>query len=268
METDLFLAAYAPRWSEQLEYLASIAMPEPWKFKNPSYERKNAEYAVLERYLFSVFRHQVISAENAFSPMEADQIFFLRSGYACFHTGLMSRKFKDIYAFFERNRYDWASQDWVLKGFYDDTSPAVRIIGTLPLKPYSNLYATQSCFRPDWPIRVNVQHILESPENLSRIPEAVRGFGNLPLLLEAGVEAARRTASYTPSIVVPQLYQNRIQFLLPICLLDPGKPDIALTISEMEDYYLGNTCLTLEMTYCNARQLARPTAPWLTSLVE
>lgn len=232
------------------------------------FERKNAEYAVLERYLFSVFRNQVISYENAATLEEADQYFVMRSGYVCFNTGLLSRKFKNIYAFMERNRCDWATQDWVLKGFFDDSSPAIRIISSLPAKPYGHLYAEQNCYRPDWSIRVNVQHILESPENVARIPDETRAFRNLPLLLETSVEAARRTAVYMPSIAVPQRYQNKIQYLLPICLLDPDKPDLAMTITEMEDFYLGNTCLTLEMAYCNARQLARPTVPWLTALVE
>lgn len=41
-----------------------------------------------------------------------------------------------------------------------------------------------------------------------------------------------------------------------------------MTISVMEGYYLGNTCLTLGMAYLNARLIARPIAPWLTDLVK
>ena len=69
-------------------------------------------------------------------------------------------------------------------------------------------------------------------------------------------------------MVVPQLYGGAIQHLLPICLNDPNKPDLAMTISRMEGFYAGNTCLTLEMAYSNARLLAVPTAPWLAELVE
>ncbi len=36
-----------------------------------------------------------------------------------------------------------------------------------------------------------------------------------------------------------------------------------MTLTIMDGYYLGNTCLTLEMAYLNARLLARPVAPWL-----
>ena len=58
-----------------------------------------------------------------------------------------------------------------------------------------------------------------------------------------------------------------VQYLLPVCLTDMERPDLAMTLTIMDGYYLGNTCLTLEMAYLNARLLARPVAPWLTGLV-
>ena len=63
-------------------------------------------------------------------------------------------------------------------------------------------------------------------------------------------------------------YQGRVQYLLPICLTDMEQPDLAMTLTIMDGYYLGNTCLTLEMAYLNARLLSRPVAHWLTDIVE
>ena len=123
-------------------------------------------------------------------------------------------------------------------------------------------------YNPEWPIRVNVDHILGDEENLSRIPAEIREVQNLPLLLETAVELARRKAVVEPSIVVPQGYQGRVQYLLPICLTDMEQPDLAMTLTIMDGYYLGNTCLTLEMAYLNARLLSRPVAHWLTDIVE
>ncbi len=123
-------------------------------------------------------------------------------------------------------------------------------------------------FIPEWPIRVNVDHILGDEENLERIPAKIRKAKNLPLLLETAVELARRKAVIEPSIIVPQGYQNRLQYLLPVCLTNMVKPDFAMTLSVMDGYYLGNTCLTLEMAYLNARMIAHPTAGWLTDLVK
>ena len=99
------------------------------------------------------------------------------------------------------------------------------------------------------------------------VPASIRDAQNLPLLLETAVELARRKAVIEPGIVVPQGYQGRVQYLLPICLTDMENPDLAMTLTIMDGYYLGNTCLTLEMAYLNARLLARPVAPWLAELV-
>ena len=123
-------------------------------------------------------------------------------------------------------------------------------------------------FIPEWPIRVNVDHILGDEENLERIPSKIRKAKNLPLLLETAVELARRKSVIEPSIIVPQGYQNRLQYLLPVCLTNMVKPDLAMTLSVMDGYYLGNTCLTLEMAYLNARMIVHPIAKWLTDLVK
>ena len=123
-------------------------------------------------------------------------------------------------------------------------------------------------FNPEWPIRVNAEHILSDPENRERLPKKLLRFKNLPLLLETAVELGRRKTVIEPGLVVPQGYQNQLQFLLPICLTDMEKPNLAMTLAERNGYYLGSTCLTLEMAYLNARMIARPIAPWLTSLVK
>ncbi|GGA04106.1 hypothetical protein GCM10008018_57550 [Paenibacillus marchantiophytorum] len=50
---------------------------------------------------------------------------------------------------------------------------------------------------------------------------------------------------------------------MPICLSNPNKADIALTIEKMEGFYRASTILTLDMAYNNARQIARPDKDWL-----
>lgn len=157
--------------------------------------------------------------------------------------------------------------DWYFRGFCDELSPRLKYIEPLPLKPTYQMSHRGVTFNPDWPIRVNIEHILGDAENLERIPVKIRRAKNLPLLLETAVELARRKAVIEPGIVVPQGYQGKVQYLLPICLTNMNKPDLAMTLSVMDGYYLGNTCLTLEMAYMNARVISRPIAPWLTELV-
>lgn len=151
-------------------------------------------------------------------------------------------------------------------------------------------------YDPEWEIRVNASHILEDEENAARLPESIRGAWNLPLLLETAVELARRKAMTDWSLAVPQIFQSRVQYLLPIHLTNMERPDLAMALSIMEGYYIGHTCphrpseasagvsaaceangtpgaigahgAELEMAYQNARLLARPTAGWLAELVE
>lgn len=114
---------------------------------------------------------------------------------------------------------------------------------------------------------MNIPHMIEESENRERLPLSVKEMPNLPLLLETAVEMARRKAVYCPGIAVPQIYGNAVQFLLPICLTDMDAPDLAMTLTPMSGFYMGSTCLTLEMAYHNARLIEKPVAPWLTSIV-
>ena len=44
---DLFDFAYVPDWYGQLEELAQMALPEPWKFRKPANGTKNQDTPIL-----------------------------------------------------------------------------------------------------------------------------------------------------------------------------------------------------------------------------
>jgi len=362
---DLFEFAYVPDWYGHLAELERLALPESWKFRKPSRETKNADTPILERYIHTIFRKQVIDFNSESDPRKADSIFHLENECVCFHTGLYTPQYKGIYGYFERNNFsdslrDWyfrgfcdelspklryieplpqkpvyhmaqsginfnpewpirvnvnhilgdeenleripakirkvknlpllfetavelgrgiygyfernnfsdSLRDWYFRGFCDELSPKLRYIEPLPQKPVYHMAQSGINFNPEWPIRVNVNHILGDEENLERIPAKIRKVKNLPLLFETAVELGRRKSVIEPGLVVPQGYQGRVQYLLPVYLTNMQKPDLAMTLTVMDGYYLGNTCLTLEMAYLNARVVARPMAPWLTELVK
>lgn len=73
---------------------------------------------------------------------------------------------------------------------------------------------------------------------------------------------------------VPQYYfghsgrgQGYIQLLLPLCLMQPDRADLALVVDKVrsESRYRAHTVLTLSMAYKNARLIARPYSDWLGS---
>lgn len=265
---DLFTHAYIPNWYGQLDELAEIALPEPWCFQNPIYLAKNSYTPILERYIHTVFRKQAIDFNTENDPGKKERFFYVRNEAACFHTGLYTQHYKAIYACFDKNKKRDSLLEWYFRGFFDDVAPWMKYIEPLPQKPTYYMAQNGVNYNPEWSIRVNVDHILGDPENLERLPAEIRTARNLPLLLETAVELARRKAVIEPSIVAPQGYQGKVQYLLPICLTDMQQPDLAMTLTIMDGYYLGNTCLTLEMAYLNARLLAKPVAPWLTALTK
>ena len=231
-------------------------------------ETKNTDNPILERYIHTIFRKQSIDYNTASDEKAAARFFHVENEHACFHTGLYTQRYKPIFACFDRNKKLDTSLQWFFRGFCDEVSPRLKYIEPLPEKPSYPMMQSGINFNPEWSIRVNVDHILGDAKNLERIPPKLRKAKNLPLLLETAVELARRKAIIEPGLVVPQGYQCKLQYLLPICLTNMKRPDLAMTLTVMDGYYLGNTCLTLEMAYLNARLIARPLAPWLTELVK
>lgn len=65
---DLFEFAYVPDWYGQLEELERLALPESWKFRKPSRETKNTVTPILERYIHTIFRKQVIDFNSESGP--------------------------------------------------------------------------------------------------------------------------------------------------------------------------------------------------------
>lgn len=248
---DLFEFAYVPDWYGHLAELERLALPESWRFRKPSRETKNTETPILERYIHTIFRKQVIDFNSESDPRKADSIFHLENECVCFHTGLYTPQYKGIYGYFERNNFSDSLRDWYFRGFCDELSPKLRYIEPLPQKPVYHMAQSGINFNPEWPIRVNVNHILGDEENLERIPAKIRKVKNLPLLFETAVELGRRKSVIEPGLVVPQGYQGRVQYLLPVYLTNMQKPDLAMTLTVMDGYYLGNTCLTLEMGNLN-----------------
>ncbi len=62
---------------------------------------------------------------------------------------------------------------------------------------------------------------------------------------------------------VPQYFNKKIQFLIPISLGDPSIVDLSLAVGKEGGVYTGHTCLTLDMAYNNARLIAKPESDWL-----
>lgn len=167
---DLFSFAYVPQWYLHLDQLAEMALPEPWRFKNPIYLTKNPVTPILERYIHAIFRKQLIDYREESDASQAPSYFHIENEAACFHTGLYTNRYKAIFGCFDRNKKRDSMLDWYFTGFADELSPQLRYVTPLPQKPsyYMTQYGVN--YNPEWPIRVNVDHILGDEENSPACP--------------------------------------------------------------------------------------------------
>nr|PZN73745.1 MAG: hypothetical protein DIU55_02335 [Bacillota bacterium] len=245
---------YFRTWSDGarfLEELASMAIPERWSYSQ--YPSKQ-QHPILKSYV-----------EKTYERLK-QQGRILRSGNkVLFNTGLLNVYFKEIYVLGEA-----------------DPAYPQRVVGARPVletdravletfvnqKPPMATYfekITDVIFDPDLQINTDDIHIID--DNFDRIPPKyrTRKKSEIFALFQAAIEFARIMARRNYKLVVPQFYMGQIQFLMPIYLSGEfsGAPDFALVLQKMGDVYRGNTILTLDMAYQNARLIAKPDTTWL-----
>jgi hypothetical protein len=85
----------------------------------------------------------------------------------------------------------------------------------------------------------------------------------LRIALEGAIDHAVKRIQRNYKTAIPQYYQGRLQLLLPLCMTNKTKADLALVAYRQGDVYLASTVLTLDMAYNNARLLTRPDSEWL-----
>lgn len=84
--------------------------------------------------------------------------------------------------------------------------------------------------------------------------------------LDDSIELAQKRVEWNFKTAVPAFYptKNTMSLLLPLDLTEDEKPDVALVVELMESgAYMGQTILTMEMAYNNARLICRPDSDWL-----
>lgn len=196
---------------------------------------------------------------------EQDKIFYNESiTEACFNTGLMTELYKDIYAYFKLNRNN-SKQKWFFVGFFTENASEMNSFDPLPnIATFYNSPA-DLFFDNTLNIRINTEHIIK--DNLTRFPENIRGkeMTEIATLLEGAVKIAKKKSLRNYRAAVPQYFNGRIQFLLPLYFVGrKGKPELVLTLEKSSNFYIATSCLTFEMAYGNARLIVKPESDWLT----
>ena len=100
-------------------------------------------------------------------------------------------------------------------------------------------------------------------EGMEEDPELLYRLNNR---LDDAVRLARKRTQWNYRTAVPCYYPtaNEMSLLLPLCLQNPRVPDAALVVSiAPSGSYQGETVLTMQQAYLDARLICRPENDWL-----
>lgn len=248
------------KWEKPFETLSKLARKEDWGFKRPEFisQYRNQSFPILTNYLnYTFLRLQ-----------EEGKIVFTKEGdKACFNTGLQTKRGKDIFATFFRNRKaeEYNQPDWTLYAFCDSYSDKLEPFHPLPeLAEYiSNV--EDLVFNNEYDIEPNLDHFLGKNEN--RLPEVLRGNNRMAENAIIGsIKTLKGQIRRNYKIAIPHWYDNKIQLLLPLVLTnDEGIADVALVVDrdDKRRLYRGTTILSMDMAYVDARLITKPADEWL-----
>jgi hypothetical protein len=251
MPSPLFEFAYFPDWDGNVDFLARLAQPENWSYR---FAQNTRAHPVLSSYLHYTFERIQAQDKIVYTP---------NKDRAIFNTGLVTPNYEEIFATFGTNQRPDA-QPYFFTGYFRESDRQLVDFGALPdIATYFENPA-DLLFDVRCSLRNNVDHIID--DNRERFPDPFRSMQDnyqLRIALDGAIAHALRRVQRNYRTAIPQFYQGRIQLLLPLCMTNRTKADLALVVYRLGGVYLSSTCLTLDMAYNNARLLTRPDSDWL-----
>lgn len=241
--------------SQAVDQLAAIAEDEAW---DHSHEPSGGK-PILDSYLRYTFVR--IQEEDKVSVS-------INGAYSAFNTGLVTPMQEEIFALFSANPVP-DRQPWQLIGFRKKSDRTLLENFGHSLPDLANYFDDPSVLLYDrrLQLHINIDHVIE---HIERFPEPLNANEFLARQSIQAAEVNTRSRVYRNyKAAIPQWYKDpqsehaKVQLLLPLCLRQPDRADLALVVDRIGDSYRGNTVLTLDMAYRNARLLARPDSDWL-----
>ena len=247
---ELFDFCYIPSFEQRLDELALLAEPENWDYSSTG----TSTHPILKNYLKYTWKR---IAEEKKVAITADE------QHACWNTGLISPRHEEIFILFTKNHTPSARQYWHFNKFSTKGKNDLNRFPSLP--DMAHYFDDPSLLVYDcrMELRVNYEHVIA--DNRTRFPAHLQSLTDYQLqgLVLSAVENARKRVRRNYKTAIPQYYGGTLQLLLPLSLSDPLQADLAMVVERYNDFYRAATCLTLEMAFNNARQLARPDRDWL-----
>lgn len=247
----LFDLIYFPAMDDKLDELAALAEAENWKYQNAT---DNHKLPILFNYLQHTYSR--LASENKIVISDNAQLI-------TFNTGLVTDNQEPIYALANTNRNQNASMPWYFQGWRRRGEYEMTRFSELPEMAHYFDDTSFLVFDHRKELRANIEHIVT--ENKERFPEPYKSMDDYAVqtFLKGALDNAQERVKRNYKTAIPHYYRGKIQLLLPLCLGSPSKADLAIVAEDHGKFYRASTCLTLDMAYNNARQLARPDRDWL-----
>ncbi len=262
---------------KMLQDLKLQALDEKWEYPG------SKPLKMLFNYLFYTFAR--LQEEDQQLDQVEKKIRIARRmnqlNIAVFDTGLVNQWYKEIYAvFMEEKDAPIGQPGWRLIGF---CARGDRINGVSYLTSFRELPGRAEYFEdprdllydPNLRLDLRTRHVVGDRAHRlpmtvkQRIPPSLKDEDEIIEFLDRhlnqAIERAQDRIRWNYKTAIPQYYPGtkRIQLLLPLCLDDPRKVDVALAVQREEEAYMGYTILELDWAYSNARLIARPDSDWL-----
>jgi hypothetical protein len=248
----LFDLVFIPNLDDRLEELAVMAEPEEWHYHHtPPTEH---QHPILYNYLRYTYTRLAEEAKIAVS--DDGQLI-------TFNMGLVTPNQEPIFALANHNHLPNARQPWHFQGWRRRGEYELTRFSQLPDMAHYFDDPAALVLDPRKELRMNIEHIIT--ENKERFPPPYNTMDNYALqtFLKGAIDNAKERVRRNYKTAIPQYYRGRIQVLLPLCITNAQTADLALVVEDHGGFYRASTCLTLDMAYNNARQLARPDRDWL-----
>ncbi|MFY0481684.1 DUF3825 domain-containing protein [Flavobacterium sp. PLA-1-15] len=243
----LFSFSWFANFDQCIVELKTLAMPEEWNFSDST-----GTAPILVNYFHHTFLK--IYDENKIEYC---------NDYCIFNTGLVTSNQEEIFAFFQKNKKPNATIPWFFHGWRKASDRDLVKFAKLPETANYFTDAADLIYDIKLDLRVNIDHIIQ--DNKERFPEPFNTMDEYLLgnILQGTIDDAKRRIKRNYKTAIPQYFRGKLQLLLPLCLKQKAKADLALVIEKENGTYRASTCLTLNMAINNARLIAKPDDEWL-----
>ena len=241
-------------FERKLDYLIRIAEKENWDQTDVHTGRKNS----------TIFYYIVHTFDRCY--MQKKIYFDSNNENSFFNTGLMDNQGNEIFAHFTKSKFfeegNPSSNYWYFKAFLKSNDKEfVRLCNDKPepatyFEDYNELY-----FDPKLNIEINFDHIYD--DNFERLPDSLKTLDKetARLVFDGFLSFRKKKIIRNNRIPVPQFYDNKISFLIPVKVFD--KDIVVIAVEKINNNYIANTVLTMGMAYNCARLITKPESNWL-----